>query len=508
MNTATLFLALALAAGESSPPAPNAAPAATPPAETAPAPAAAPSTPAGVLSLAQALKEAQEKNWDLKQAQARLRQVDQAWYKVLAQYLPQISFGGSYTRNEVEASFSLPTGYWLRDMSGLPAGAWDRTNPTTGNGPDYDPTKGLPTTPPDSSNPPGAASNTIMYPSGFETLTIQKQNQFGGQLSLQQALIVPALWPMFHIADLGKELATESTEVARREILFAVAQLYYGAVSLKQLIDVQERLLKNNLAHEKDAKVRVDAGAMPKIVLIRAQIDRARAEQDLVRAKVSYDSAKVALSTLLDHQGEFDVAQPEEPKLTADRSQLEDLALKDRPDLAAAKTNLELAQKSKTAVYYQYLPNILGKFTYQGANLKGFTDSYFQWSISVLASWTIWDGGTREATLRENEAKIDEALAALHGSESKAKDEVKRALLDLDSARANRSKAEEQARLARENMQLVTVNYNAGAATQIDVSDANTALESSELGLVAETLNSQLAALKVLKAAGQFNPRP
>jgi outer membrane protein TolC len=57
-------------------------------------------------------------------------------------------------------------------------------------------------------------------------------------------------------------------------------------------------------------------------------------------------------------------------------------------------------------------------------------------------------------------------------------------------------------------MQLINVNYQAGAATQIDISDANTALEASELGLIAETLNSQLSALKVLKAAGAFNPQP
>ena len=166
----------------------------------------------------------------------------------------------------------------------------------------------------------------------------------------------------------------------------------------------------------------------------------------------------------------------------------------------------ELADKSHRAVYYQYLPSVVGKATYQVSNVTGFSGSYGAWSLAVLASWTIWDGGTRESVLRENEAKVVEAEAVLRKSELTAHNEVRTALLDLESARANRTKAEEQLKLARENMRLIDVNYQAGAATTIEVSDANTALAQAELGSVAETLNAQLAALKLLRAGGAFNP--
>jgi len=500
MNTVTLLLAFALAAQAA--PAQQRPPAAADKAEVS-VPSLAAESGGPLLSLEQALKEAQEKNLDLKQAQAKLTQASLGWRKVLAQYLPQVSAAGSYTHNDVEQKFTLPSGYWMRDMS-MYGSAWDRNDPTKGNGPDWNPAKGSPSIP---DNPPGTASNILMVPSGFETLTIQKENQFGGQISLQQALIVPALWPAFGLADLGEQLATQSVEMARREILFGVAQLYYGSVGLKQVIDVQQRLLQNQLDHEKDAKVRVDAGAMPKIVLIRAQIDRARAEQDLLRAKVSYASAKVALSTLLDRESNFEVAQPEEPTLPADLSGLEGAALRDRPDIAVAQTGRELADKSHGAVYYQYLPNLLAKGTVQAANIKGFSNSYAAWAVSVMISWTLWDGGLREVSLKENASKVIEADAALRSAQNKARDDVKRALMDLEMARANLSKAEEQRKLARENEQLVNVNYQAGVATQIEVSDANTALAAAELGYIGETLNSQMSALKVLKAAGAFNPK-
>jgi outer membrane protein, multidrug efflux system len=61
--------------------------------------------------------------------------------------------------------------------------------------------------------------------------------------------------------------------------------------------------------------------------------------------------------------------------------------------------------------------------------------------------------------------------------------------------------------LARENQRLVDVNYKAGAATYIEVSDANTALLNAELSQVSEALNADLAATRLLKAAGAFTAR-
>jgi outer membrane protein TolC len=72
---------------------------------------------------------------------------------------------------------------------------------------------------------------------------------------------------------------------------------------------------------------------------------------------------------------------------------------------------------------------------------------------------------------------------------------------------ANQAKAQEQVELARENQKLVEVSFKAGAATYIEVSDATNQLTSAELAVVAEQLKSRLAALRLLKAAGRFDPR-
>jgi outer membrane protein TolC len=457
----------------------------------------APSAAGPELTLDAAFRAAAARNLDLKVAQARLAQAHELHHKAWANYLPNLGVQAGYTRNSHGAEVQLPSGFYLRNIG-----------TTSRNGPAFDPTQ-----PPSSTNPPGVPSTDIVVPYGVKDLVLQKENQLGAQVSLQQALVAPALWPVIRTSYLAEQVAELNVENARREVLFGVAQVYFGAASLKAVVEVQRSLLDANLAHERDAEARVAAGAMPRIGLVRAQIDRVKSEQDLRRASNGYAAAKIALATLLDRDADFEVVPParEGGGATLSRTGRPMVTIttddgEQRPDLKAARLSVRVAETSHRGVYYRYAPNVFLSAAYRLANVKGFVDSYDSWSVMLGLNWTLWDGGLREAEAREAKAKVVEAEAALRSLELHAREEVRRASLDLESAEANRTKSEEQVRLARENMRLVSDNYKAGLATQLDATDAAAALAAAELGLVAEELNAELAELRLLKSAGAFDP--
>lgn len=456
------------------------------------------------LTLDDAMRTAEQNNTDLLAARARLAQAHEISHKVWANYLPQITAGASYTRNNAKAEMAFPTTYLVHDMG---------TDATTGKpnlqGKPFDPSVKVG----ENNNWPGAQTNMRAFPD-MDTaldLVLQKKDMLGAQVSATQGILLPALWPAIHSAYLAEDIAQYSVEAARREVLFGVAQLYYGVVGLKETVAVQEQLLENAKAHEADAKVCVQAGTMPSITLVRAQMDLTKADQDLTRARNAHASAKIALATLLNRDPNFDVQRPSETAIPAELTQgsadLADKAVRDRPDLRAAHTSLDLATTNDRWTWLNYLPNVVATGSYRIANVQGFTGQYDSWAVGLGLSWTLWDGGLREANWRENSAKLAEAQANLTGAQNKARAEVQQAMLDLESARANKTKAIEQTRLARENMQLVNVSFKAGTVTQLQVSDATSALSGAELGLIAESLNADLAALKLLKAAGAFDPK-
>jgi outer membrane protein TolC len=456
---------------------------------------------ASPLTLDEALQRAAQANTDLRAAQARLAQAKAGIWKAWSFHLPQVTAGGSWTHNSDESRLSLPVGYRLRERTGA-AGtvAGEPAEPTTdafGNP--------LPGAPPTTGGTAGAGF--FLVENRIEA-TLQKFDTLAGQVQVTQALLAPQAWFGIQAAYKGADVASKSVEGARREVLFGVAQAYYGVTSLKRLVRVSEELQGIAARQEKDAKVRLDTGTIAKVGYLRAQIDLARADQDLIRARNAYESAKISLAAALDRDTAFEVVEPPEPTLPADTSGLEQEALRSRPDLQAARLSEDLASALRRISAARYLPSLGAFYRWQIANVGGFTGQSDSWAAGLALSWNVFDGGLREAELREGSARIAEAEANRRGLEVRVEAEVRQALLDLESARANAVKAKEQARLAEENQRLVDVSFRAGAATAVEQADATAALRTAAIAATGETLQAQLAALKLLKVAGAFDPVP
>ncbi|QRO01572.1 TolC family protein [Archangium violaceum] len=401
-----------------------------------------------VLTLDEALQAARDNNLDLQVARARLEQSRLLSNRAWAAYLPTVSVGGSYTRNSNEAVVALP---------------------------------------------------------GGPEIVIQPYDQFAAQAEIRQAILAPSLIPAIRNAGIAEDVAELNTENARREILFAVAQAYFGAASYQEAIRAAEFLLQVNQAREQDTQKRFDAGTVTRVALLRAQLDRARAEQDLVRARNAFASSRLALATLIQRNADFSLQLPPVPQVPAESDEeLIKQGLEQRPDVAAARRNLDLAMGRRTGVWFSYAPSVGFSGVYRLSNAAGFTGQNDSWALTLSAQWTLWDGGIREINLREESARVAEASAQQKQAEARTVEEVSRARLDYENAKANLSKAEEALALARETQRLTEISFKAGVATYLEVADANSALTNAEVGAISERLQTSLSALRLLRAAGLF----
>jgi outer membrane protein TolC len=281
-----------------------------------------------------------------------------------------------------------------------------------------------------------------------------------------------------------------------------VAQAYYASASAQRIVAIQERQLELARAHQRDAALQVEAGTQPRIVLLRASIESARVAQDLERARNGLAVARSALAALLGRadDGDLELAAPPPPTLPPDVSRLEDDALRQRAELRAARAGVEAATAQRRLHTSQYLPAVgaFGRATW--TDPAGLTGENEGWAAGLALSWTIFDGGGREAQRREAAARVAEANAALTSAAVRAREDVRRSRLELASARANRVKAEEQVALARENQRLVDAAFRAGQSTSLEATDANAAVATAELAAANEALQADLAALRLLRA--------
>lgn len=458
-----VLVTLALVAGQAQPQTPAAPPPAQPPAPQQPQaqqpqaqpPLAAPGAP--VITIQEALRIASERNLDLQVLKAQLAEANEISWKAWSGYLPHATLSAAYqAQREITADFS---GF---------AGA-----------------------------PPGSVP-----------VTLQPGTTGQGQVDVSQTVFSASLAYAIKFANANQRAVSLNIANGRRSLLFGVAGAYYGAAALKEAVGVTERLLEIAQRQEKDARVRFQAGTIAKVGLLRAEIDRSKAEQDLKRARNAFESQRLALATLLDRDTSFDVTPPPAPPLaeSASPDELVKLALDLRLDLKAARAQLDAAHAFRNGAVSRYAPS-LGVFArYQQQTTASVFAAKENWQAGVALTWSIFDGGLRESDIREGNARIAEAQAASQRAEARARQEVFQALLDLDSARANAVKAKEQRDLAAENSRLVDVSYRAGAATAVELADATAQLRTAEINVVSELLNAQLASLRVLLAVGQFDP--
>jgi len=328
-------------------------------------------------------------------------------------------------------------------------------------------------------------------------------------LNLAWSLFNLRVLPQLQSAKQQVEVANLNQDAQRRSLLLATASTYYSGLTLRELTQVSLRLAAATRAHARDAQARFEAGLIQRSAALRARIDYLNADQEVRRAQYSYAEAKSQLAALLDrHDTAFELAAPQEapPELLGQFHELLEAALRDRPEMAAARANEEIAARLKTDAWAQFAPtfNINADARYNNPSVAT-TGEKDTWSISLALSLPLYDGGFRYVALKDADSQLRQAKAQTRSQGVSIEDELRRAMLELSSAHALRDEAEQALAASRENEKLVRAQFDAGTAAQVEVSDAESALFQSESNALQQRLSVQIAALRVAKAVGAFD---
>lgn len=429
-----------------------------------------PDADAPVLTLEEAVRRAEspEGSLDLVVLRERLEQANVSVNRAWSALLPVVTASGAYTRNSVGAIIPFPN---------FAAGF---------------------------SEQPGPDGTPITVPNEVVEVEVQPQNMWAAQIqATMPILVMPAYYGIAN-AKQAVELTEKNITFARNELIFSLTQAYYGAVASKRLIEVSAAQLETAREQERVAQAQFDVGEIPKVGYLRAAVQRAGFEQSLVRAQNAYVSAKLGIAQLIGLDQPFTVVEPaavEPPAGSVDT--LVRAGLEGRQDLAAQRDAVEIAERAVKAAYWQFAPIVAANGTYNWTNFGGFTGESTTWAVTVNAVFTIFDW-SRYADIGEAKSQLRQSQAERENLARTVTREVKTALLELESARANLITAQEGARLASESAELVRAQYEAGAATYLDVTDANSVEFTARVQVVTEELNTQVAALRLSRAIGKF----
>lgn len=429
-----------------------------------------------IMTLPDVLARAETSCLDVRLLDEKLVQAEAALGKAWSAVLPTLQGVGSYTRNSVASVIPFP------DFR-------------AGFGPS-------PSAPPDVND----LGSLRVYPTSVLNIEVQPQDQWAGVAQASMPLFLAPAYYAIAAARRAVALTENGVAHAKNELFFGIAQLYYGAVATARVVELAERQLGGATESERVARSRYEAGELVRMGYLRAGVDRARAEQDLQRAKNAYATTHLALATLVGIDEPFSVEAPAAVAAPdGDEQRLIDEALGARKDLIASRMGSQVADRMLMATWWKFAPIIAVNGAYRWMNFAGFAGENKTWAVTVNAIWTLYDGGLRHDEIREAKSRAREADVQLAKVERAVRQDVRASTLELESARANLTKANEQNRLATEGAALAGQLFAAGAATYLDVVDANNAAFAAGVAAVTEELNVQVASLKLAKAIGKLH---
>jgi outer membrane protein len=216
------------------------------------------------------------------------------------------------------------------------------------------------------------------------------------------------------------QAAREALRAQQQSVIAQVKQAYYGLLQTQSALEANEETLRFDRELERVVADEVVQQAALQSDLLQVKAQLARQEYETLTLRNSFAATQDQLNRLLgrDVRTEFRVSPvPETTAAEQDLATLQNLALKQRPELREAGLKLTQATYDRRITRSQYTPDISLALNYlQPYNIQVIPDKIF--NVGILLTWEPWDWGRKREELAEKSQVIGQAKQSLQDTEA------------------------------------------------------------------------------------------
>jgi outer membrane protein TolC len=270
-------------------------------------------------------------------------------------------------------------------------------------------------------------------------------------------------------------------------------------VAHQSVVDIQSGLSRAQQLRAADTYTDLD--------VLRFRSAKAAADQSALRADAAATAALAELTVQIGLPDGAPItltddlpASPPPMAMTLDAAQQRATSV--RPELAAAREQVTIANSARLAAKAHYFPDVRAVAQWQHlTGVQPFQPKNEEF-VGVTLSWNVWNwGSTHDAVVDAEHAQARAAIAA-HAAAEQIKLDVRRRWLDakttfdsLDAARTQQQTAEEAYRLQK-------VRFDNAAATTTDVLDAENEVARARLGFAVARYGYYRALVALARSVG------
>jgi HAE1 family hydrophobic/amphiphilic exporter-1 len=311
-------------------------------------------------------------------------------------------------------------------------------------------------------------------------------NLWDGYASVRQTLWSFSLGKAIRAAGYAEHLGDENLRAARQDTALRAVFAYNAFLLSREQVGVAEKVVRQKEKQLEMARNRRAAGVATELEVLRFEVDLANARTTLLRLSGASDLARGDLNAVM-------VAPTDAPIEPTDALEFEDLpaeqqqvvreAVASRPEVRAIAWSEKIYDEA-IGIYKADMQPRLDLNAAYGWSVRepgNFGEpNYKRWNLGVTLKVPVFDGwrtAGRVAQARADRARVGQDRVAL---ETLIDLEAKQAVDRLRVAASVFRSAELNVGQARKALDMTEANYRLGAATSLDVLDAQAALTQAE----------------------------
>ena len=315
-------------------------------------------------------------------------------------------------------------------------------------------------------------------------------NLWDGYASVRQTLWSFSLGKAIRAAGYAEHLGEENVRSARQDVALRAVFAYNAYLLALEQVKVGQTVVSQKEKQLEMSRNRRGAGVATDLEVLRFEVDLANARTTLLRLSGAADLARGDLNAVMVEPTDKAIEPTDALEFQdtpADQQQVVREAIASRPEVAAVSWNEKIYDEA-IGIYKADMQPRLDFSSAFGWSVRDtgnfFEPNYKKWSLAVTLKIPVFDGwrtAGKVAQARADRAKVGQDRVAL---ETLIDLEAKQAVDRLRVAASVFRSAELNVTQARKALEMTEANYRLGAATTLDVLDAQAALTQAEFSRV------------------------
>lgn len=316
-----------------------------------------------------------------------------------------------------------------------------------------------------------------------------------------------------NLAKVGAEQGLFNLRHVQDTVTKQVVGFCYDIIYAAALIRVQEEYLDIAKQHLDEAQAKYKQGLASSLDVLTQKVKVENIEPTVLQAKKNFELGNLYLRQILNRDPEDriyltwtqkDLELPQTPSL----DELYNLAMEKRPELKLSKLAVDAAHYNIKIARAGHMPVLAlnGNYTYNGVTENGFPqhkkDYYWSSAAGVTLSIPLFEGFKVSSQVAQKELAYEQAVAAYQNKMKNVRIQVKEAWLNLEEARSRIEATKGVVEQARENLNSQMKRYRAGLTSQLEVNDAISNVNDSDLKYVQAVYDGAIALSDLKFAVG------